>query len=84
MIAVIGPTRSTPVKATNYICSGIGLPQVSFAATDPSLFTGYQQYPFLIRTSASGDSQSEAIMELMEYFKWNKAAMLTSSDDYGK
>ena len=83
VVAVIGPIRSTPVKATNYICSGIGLPQISYAATYPTLFTAHQQYPYLIRTSSTGDTQSEAIMALMEYHKWNKAAMFTSTDDYG-
>ncbi|CAB4045198.1 glutamate receptor ionotropic, kainate 2-like, partial [Paramuricea clavata] len=82
VVAVIGPARSNVVKAVNYICSGLNLPQIAFAASDHSLFLSYQQYPSLLRLSSSGDSQSDAIMAVMEYFKWNKAVMITSSDDY--
>ena len=84
VVAIIGPARSNVVKAVNYICSGLDLPQIAFAATDHSLFLSYQQYPSLLRLSSSGDSQSDVIMAVMERFKWMKAVMITSSDDYGE
>jgi polypeptide N-acetylgalactosaminyltransferase/glutamate receptor 2/ionotropic kainate glutamate receptor 2 len=84
VVAIIGPTRSNAVKAVNYICSGLDIPQIAFAATDHSLFLSYQQYPSLLRLSSSGDSKSDVIMAVMERFKWTKAVMITSTDDYGK
>ncbi|XP_028411022.1 glutamate receptor ionotropic, kainate 2-like isoform X2 [Dendronephthya gigantea] len=83
VVAIIGPARSNAVKAVNYISSGIDIPQITFAATDHSLFEAYQQYPFLLRLSSTGDRQSDVIIAIMEHFKWDKAVMITSTDDYG-
>ena len=38
----------------------------------------------MLRLTSSGDRQSEVIIAIMQYFKWTKAVMLTSTDDYGK
>ena len=38
----------------------------------------------MLRLTSSGDKQSDVIIATMKYFKWTKAVMLTSSDDYGK
>ena len=83
VVTIIGPARSNAVKAVNYICSGLDIPQIAFAATDPALFFSYQQYPSLLRMSSSGDLKSDVIIAVMKRFKWTKAVMITSSDDYG-
>ncbi len=47
VIAVIGPSSSTTVHATNPVCSGLHLPQLAPVATDPTLVQ--YEYPFLVR-----------------------------------
>ena len=78
--AVIGPGCSPACEATSHLLGGQGIPQVSYSCTSPTLSIKTQgQFELFSRTVAPETSKGPALIALIEYYKWSKAVMLTST-----
>ena len=82
MVAIIGPKTSAAVKAIYPVCSKFNIPLISASATDPSLV--YKNNEYLLRMSPPDTKMSDALVDLIEEYKWNRMGILTSDTDYGK
>ena len=82
MVAIIGPKTSAAVKAIYPVCSKFNIPLISASATDPSLV--YKNNEYLLRMSPPDTKMSDALVALIEKYKWNRMGILTSDTDYGK
>lgn len=83
VVAIIGPTTSSSVKATHPLCSGFHIPQIAPYATDPSFDFSPDSYRYLVRMSASDAVENRAIADFISHFNWTRMAVLTSRSDYG-
>lgn len=81
--AIIGPMTSFTVKATQPLCTGFHIPQLSPYATDPSFDFSPDSYSYLVRMSPSDSIENRAQADFISYFNWTRIAVLTSRDDYG-
>ncbi|XP_066287209.1 glutamate receptor ionotropic, kainate 2-like [Branchiostoma lanceolatum] len=82
VVAVMGPSLSSQVKATSPVSTGLSLPQISPEALDPTLGNA-QQYPQLVRISWPDSVLSRALIDLLEHFSWDQMSIFVSNDDYG-
>ena len=81
--AIIGPMTSFTVKATQPLCTGFHVPQLSPYATDPSFDFSPESYNYLVRMSPSDAIENRAQADFISYFNWTRFAVLTSRNDYG-
>ncbi|XP_067054539.1 glutamate receptor 2-like isoform X1 [Acropora muricata] len=81
VVAIIGPKTSAAVKAIYPVCSKFNIPLISASATDPSLV--YKNTEYLLRMSPPDTKMSDALVDLIKEYKWNRMGILTSDTDYG-
>lgn len=81
-VAIIGPQSSTVAHIISYISSGLRVPLVSFAATDPTLSS--LQYPFFVRMQQTDTYQMRAMVDLIGYHGWRNVIAVYVDDDYGR
>lgn len=65
------------------LASLFDIPIVSPSATN-QVFDDRQRFPYFFRTVSPDNIQAKLMIELINYFKWNYVALLTSDDDYGR
>ncbi|KAI8506505.1 hypothetical protein Bbelb_159320 [Branchiostoma belcheri] len=82
VMAIIGPTTSSQVKASSPVGSGLFLPHIAPEAYDPTLQNA-QQYPQLVRISWPNSVFSKTLVDLLEHFSWDQMSVLVSDDDFG-
>ncbi|ONK65898.1 uncharacterized protein A4U43_C06F2110 [Asparagus officinalis] len=82
VVTIIGPQSSTVARIVSQISSGLQIPLVSFAATDPTLSS--LQYPFFIRMTQSDSYQMAAMADLINYYSWRQVIAIYVDDDYGR
>ncbi|XP_078692966.1 taste receptor type 1 member 1-like [Branchiostoma floridae x Branchiostoma belcheri] len=82
VMAIIGPTTSSQVKASSAVGSGLFLPHIAPEAYDPTLQNA-QQYPQLVRISWPNSVISKTLVDLLEHFSWDQMSILVSNDDFG-
>lgn len=58
-------------------------PQISFGASSDK-FSDKTLYPSFFRTVPSDKWQVEAMLELLEHFRWNWVAVVGSDEEYGQ
>ncbi|XP_069800042.1 extracellular calcium-sensing receptor-like [Dendropsophus ebraccatus] len=80
--AVIGDPLSSLVVAMARILGLWRVPQVSYAASLPTL-SNKLEFPSFLRTMVSVDSQPLALIELCKVFGWTWIGILISSTEYG-
>ncbi|CAH1790253.1 unnamed protein product [Owenia fusiformis] len=80
--AIIGPLSSTSVKASHPMCGGFQTPMIAPSATDPTL-VNVMEYEYLVRLSAPDSLQSQALVDLVKWFRWDTVAILSDNSDYG-
>lgn len=83
VVAIIGPSTSSSVKASHPLCSGFRIPQIAPYATDPSFDFSPLSYRYLVRMSASDVTENRALADIISHFNWTRMALLTSRSDYG-
>ncbi|XP_059810246.1 taste receptor type 1 member 1-like [Hypanus sabinus] len=81
--AVIGPLKSDAAIITNKILGLFDVPQISFGASSDEL-SDRTQHPTFMRTIPSDANQIEAIVLLIQKFRWNWIAVAASDSDYGE
>ena len=62
---------------TSYLASPLYIPQISYAATDPTLSDNFDLFS---RTVAPVTSKGPTLIALMKHYNWTKTVMLTSTD----
>lgn len=82
IFALVGPSSSNAVKSIIPVITNYHIPLLAPVATDPTLTHGFNN-EFLIRMSPSDTIQSEALIAIIEKYKWRNMNILTSSSDYG-
>ncbi|KAI9073011.1 hypothetical protein K1719_045044 [Acacia pycnantha] len=80
--AIIGPQSSSIAHAISQITDGLQVPQVSYAATDPTLSS--LQFPFFFRSIPSDSEQMAAVADLIEFYGWKEVISVYLDDDYGR
>ncbi|XP_069893177.1 taste receptor type 1 member 3 [Dipodomys merriami] len=83
VLAVIGPHTSELALITGKFFSFFLMPQVSYSASMDRL-SDRETFPAFFRTVPSDRTQLEAIVALLQRFRWNWVAALGSNDDYGR
>ncbi|XP_067422771.1 taste receptor type 1 member 1 [Emydura macquarii macquarii] len=82
-VALIGPHSSHFACTTAAILSILLMPEISYEATDEMLSLK-RAYPSFLRTIPSNRLQVEAIVLLLQEFRWNWIAVVGSDDTYGR
>jgi ionotropic glutamate receptor len=82
VVAIIGPQSSAIAHMISEIANGLKVPQVSFAATDPTLSA--LQFPFFLRTTQSDFYQMAAMADLVDFYGWKEVIAIFIDDDYGR
>lgn len=81
-MAIIGPQSSVTAHVVSHIANELQVPLLSYAATDPTLFS--LQYPFFVMTTHSDLYQMAAIADLVDYYGWREVIAIYVDDDYGR
>ncbi|KAJ9670961.1 hypothetical protein PVL29_027106 [Vitis rotundifolia] len=81
-VAIIGPQSSVMAHVVSHIANELQVPLISYAATDPTLFS--LQYPFFLMTTHSDLYQMAAIADLVDYYGWREVIAIYVDDDYGR
>ncbi|RVX08528.1 Glutamate receptor 3.4 [Vitis vinifera] len=82
VLAIIGPQSSSIAHMISQIANSLQVPQISYAATDPTLST--LQFPFFLRTTHSDSYQMAAMADLIDYYGWKEVIVIFVDDDYGR
>lgn len=78
----MGPQSSSICRAISQVTNGLQVPQVSYAATDPTL-TSFQ-FPFFLRSIPSDSEQMTAMADLIHFHNWKEIIAIYLDDDYGR
>ncbi|XP_068127472.1 vomeronasal type-2 receptor 26-like [Hyperolius riggenbachi] len=79
----IGDLQSATTLRIAQLLNIYGYTLVSYGARD-TLLSDRRLYPNFFRTIPDNQIQYEAIVKLLEAFKWNWVGIVTSDDDYGE
>ncbi|CAF3971453.1 unnamed protein product [Rotaria sordida] len=82
VLGVVGPTSSTSARYLAPFAAHIGLPLVSYTASNADLDDTFN-YPTFYRTIPSDILTAEAIVKLFKYYSWITCSMIIGNDDYG-
>ncbi|XP_048468900.1 taste receptor type 1 member 1-like [Rhincodon typus] len=80
---LIGPLKSDAAVITSNILSLLDVPQISYGASSEQL-SDKTEYPNFMRTIPNDENQIEAIILLIQKFRWNWITVIGSSSDYGE
>lgn len=83
VIGVLGAVSSTSSILVQNVVSKWGIPQISPAATSPSLSIK-SAYPTFMRTVTSDDYQGAAMIRLAKKNNWTEISIFCSTDTYGQ
>ncbi|XP_041801840.1 taste receptor type 1 member 1-like [Chelmon rostratus] len=82
VIAVVGTYTSTETRTAAPLFMTDLIPMVSYGAAS-SVFSGKQIFPSFLRTVHPNKDVIEAIVSIVQHFKWRWVAFLYVDDDYG-
>ncbi|CAF4780718.1 unnamed protein product [Rotaria sp. Silwood1] len=82
IVGIVGPvlSRETPIIAE--FGERVGIPVISYAATDPDL-SDRNAYPAFYRTVPSDNAAATAIVKLFLRFNWTSCIIIYQNDAYG-
>ncbi|XP_060703153.1 taste receptor type 1 member 1-like [Hemiscyllium ocellatum] len=80
---LIGPLKSDAAIITANIVRLFDVPQISYGASSEEL-SDKTEYPNFMRTIPNDENQIEAIVLLIQKFRWNWITVIGSSSDYGE
>ncbi|CAF3488138.1 unnamed protein product, partial [Rotaria sp. Silwood2] len=82
IVGIVGPvlSRESPIIAS--FGERVGIPVISFGATDPDL-SDRNAYPVFYRTVPSDYAAASAIVQLFIRFNWTSCTIIYQSDAYG-
>ena len=82
VIGIVGPTLSREAHVIAPFAKIIGLPVVSFGATDPDL-SDRNAYPAFYRTVPSDTAATRSIAQLFLRFNWTSSILIYQNDQFG-
>ncbi|CAF0983446.1 unnamed protein product [Rotaria sp. Silwood1] len=82
IVGIVGPLTSNDVRFLGPLVAQIGLPLVSYGATNADL-SDSRLYPTFYRTISSDSILCQAIVELFQQFSWATCIMICEKNDYG-
>ncbi|WCJ37575.1 glutamate receptor 5 [Euphorbia peplus] len=82
VVAIIGPQSSGIAHMLSNIATGLKVPLISYAATDPTLSA--LQFPFFVRATQTDAYQMAAIANFVDFFGWKQVIAIYVDDDCGR
>ncbi|CAF1428764.1 unnamed protein product [Adineta steineri] len=82
ILGIVGPSLSREAEIIAPFGKTIGIPVVSYAATDPDL-SDRNNYPAFYRTVPSDQAAAIALMTLFLRFNWTSCLIIYQNDAYG-
>ena len=81
-LGIVGPATSREAPLVAAFGRKVGIPVVSYAATDPEL-SDRNNYPAFYRTVPSDNETASAIAKLFVRFNWTACVIIHQNDAYG-
>ena len=81
-VGIVGPAYSREATEVAAFADRIGLPIISYSATDPDL-SDHNAYPTFYRTVASDNAAAIAIGKLFVQYNWTSSIIIYQNDAYG-
>ena len=82
VLGIVGPGLSREAHSISSFAQAIGIPVVSYAATDPDL-SNRNMYPAFFRTVPSDQSAGKAIVKLFQRYNWTSCILIYQNDAFG-
>ena len=82
VVGIVGPELSREAHTIAAFCQNIGIPVVSYAATDADL-SDRHSHPAFYRTVPSDRSAALAIVKLFQRFNWTSCIIIHQNDAFG-
>jgi len=82
IVGIVGPAFSREAQQIANFGNTVGLPVISYSATDPSL-SDRNNYPTFYRTVPSDNTAALAIVKLFLQFNWTSCIIIYQNDPYG-
>jgi len=82
IIGIVGPAFSREVPFIAALAKKIGIPTISYSATDPELFDKNAS-PAFYRTIPSDNTAALAIVKLFVQFNWTACIVIYQNDEFG-
>ncbi|CAF3564008.1 unnamed protein product [Rotaria sp. Silwood1] len=82
IVGIVGPELSREVLVIAPFANRIGIPVISYAATDPEL-ADRKTYPAFYRTVPSDDTAALSIAQLFITFNWTSCIIIYQNDAFG-
>ena len=82
VVSLIGTFSSNQVRECSFIAGQMGLPLISPTASDPYLNNQFWS-PTLARLSPTNNHQAEALVDLLQHFRWSRVSIIYNNDPYG-
>ncbi|CAF3232890.1 unnamed protein product [Rotaria socialis] len=79
---IVGPGLSSEAHVIASFAKIIGIPAISYSATDPDL-SDRSDYPNFYRTIPSDKMAAKAIVKLFERFHWKSCILIYQNDAFG-
>ncbi|CAF1433810.1 unnamed protein product [Rotaria magnacalcarata] len=79
---IVGPGLSSEAHVIASFAKTIGIPAISYSATDPDL-SDRSDYPNFYRTIPSDKIAAKAIVKLFEKFHWKSCILIYQNDAFG-
>ncbi|CAF4417195.1 unnamed protein product [Rotaria sp. Silwood2] len=82
IVGIVGPTLSRETVLISSFGKKLGLPVISYAATDPDL-SDVTIYPNLHRTVPSDNTAASVLLKLFNRFNWKSCLIIYQNDAFG-
>ena len=82
IVGIVGPALSRESHVIAPFAKSIGIPAISFSATDPDLSVR-REYPAFFRTIPSDDSAAQAMVSLFVEYSWTSCVIIYQNDAFG-
>ncbi|CAF1189131.1 unnamed protein product, partial [Rotaria sordida] len=82
IIGIVGPALSRETLLISPLCEKLGLPVISYSATDPDL-SDITTYPNFYRTVPSDNTAASALVKLFYRFNWTSCLIIYQNDAFG-
>ncbi|CAF1431360.1 unnamed protein product [Adineta ricciae] len=82
LLGIVGPTLSSEAQQIANFGERIGLPVISYSATDPQL-SDRNSYPTFYRTVPSDNEAAVALVKLFLKFNWTSCVVVYQNDLFG-
>ncbi|XP_022091855.1 metabotropic glutamate receptor 4-like [Acanthaster planci] len=82
VIGIVGPGRSSMSLTAASVADLFQVPMISYAATSDEL-SDKVKFPFFLRSVAPDRFQVDAIIDILDHFRWDYISIIYSTDEYG-